>query len=148
MILDAIKNGLIRANEKGWDKTYWVFDIHGTIFKPTWSTGLSGEFYPYAKATLQYLSSREDIYMILWTCSPPDKVIAYARLFDDNGIFFDAFGENPEVTNTEYGNYENKMYMNVLFEDKAGFDPEREWRDVFDWFGLKQDAEGNWIPND
>jgi hypothetical protein len=29
-----------------------------------------------------------------------------------------------------YGCYDKKPYMNVLFEDKAGFDAETEWEPV------------------
>jgi hypothetical protein len=31
-----------------------------------------------------------------------------------------------------FGFYEQKFYFNVLFEDKAGFDPMREWKEVYD----------------
>jgi len=50
-----------------------------------------------------------------------------------NGINFDYVNENPEIpTNMEgYGNYDKKPYMNVLFEDKAGFLGEYDWSDVY-----------------
>jgi len=35
--------------------------------------------------------------------------------------------ENPEVLNLKYGCYDKKPYFNVVFEDKAGFDPMTDW---------------------
>lgn len=50
MITRAIKNCLENAKLKGWDKTNWAFDIHGTMLMPTFKTGVvSTVFYPYAR---------------------------------------------------------------------------------------------------
>lgn len=59
MITRAIKNCLENAKLKGWDKTYWAFDIHGTMLMPTFKSGVvSTEFYPYAKEVKQKLTMR------------------------------------------------------------------------------------------
>ena len=119
---------------RNWDKTYWVFDIHGTILKPNYEYGnIPKEFYPFAKETLQKISKMEDVVMILYTCSHPHENEQYIEYFKENDIHFDYINENPEIpTNLEgYGNYDKKPYMNVLFEDKAGFDGDNDWEDVF-----------------
>lgn len=119
---------------RNWDKTYWVFDIHGTILKPNYEYGnIPKEFYPFAKETLQKISKMEDVVMILYTCSHPHEIEQYIEYFKENDIHFDYINENPEIaTNLEgYGNYDKKPYMNVLFEDKAGFDGDNDWEDVF-----------------
>jgi hypothetical protein len=120
--------------KRNWDRTFWGFDIHGTILKPNYQYGNTpDEFYPMAKETLQYLSKLPDVVMFLYTCSHPHEVEEYVKLFESNDIHFKYVNENPEIPTDPkgYGNYDKKPYMNVLFEDKAGFDPETEWSEVY-----------------
>jgi hypothetical protein len=127
---------------RGWDKTYWVFDIHGTILKPNYEYGnIPKEFYPYAKETLQIISEMKDVVMILYTCSHPHEIEQYIEYFEENNINFDYINENPEITtNLEgYGNYDKKPYMNVLFEDKAGFDGNNDWEEVLNFLTTKKE---------
>jgi hypothetical protein len=132
MITRAIENCLANASIKGWTKIYWAFDIHGTILKPTYKGGvLSDEFYPYAKEVLQLLSKRTDVVRILYTCSYPSEIVHYLKYFESNGIHFDYVNENPDVCAGAYGHYDRKFYFNVLFEDKAGFDPLTDWEEVY-----------------
>lgn len=126
--------------KKGWDKTYWFFDLHSTVIKPNYEYGnIPKEFYPYAKEVLQMLSQRDDISLVIYTCSHPHEVQQYIEYFQENEIHFDFVNKNPEVSSVEggYGYYEDKPYMNVLFEDKAGFDPETEWLEVRDFLKNK-----------
>jgi hypothetical protein len=121
--------------KRNWDKTYWAFDIHGTILKPNYTYGNTpDEFYPMAKETLQLISKLSDVCMFLYTCSHPHEIEEYIELFKKNNINFQYINENPEVLTDPngYGCYDKKPYMNVLFEDKAGFDPETEWQEVYD----------------
>lgn len=121
--------------KRNWDRTFWGFDIHGTILKPNYQYGNTpDEFYPMAKETLQYLSKLPDVVMFLYTCSHPHEIEEYVKLFESNGIHFKYVNENPEIPTDPkgYGNYDKKPYMNVLFEDKAGFDPETEWSEVYE----------------
>ena len=131
MITKAITNCLQLWKSKAWAKTYWAFDIHGTILKPTFKGGeLSTEFYPYAKETLQLLTTKKDIVRILYTCSYPEELVEYLKYFKSHGIHFDYVNENPDVCAGAYGHYDNKFYFNILFEDKAGFDPMTDWEPV------------------
>lgn len=96
--------------------------------KPNWSeTDLPTEFYPLAKEALREISSRNDVICILFTCSHPSEIEKYLVYFKSHGIHFSYVNENPEVINKKYGNYSKKPYFNVLFEDKAGFDPYTDW---------------------
>ena len=132
MITRAIENCLYNARTKGWSKTYWAFDIHGTILKPTHKSGvLSTEFYPYAKEVLQLISRQPDIVRILYTCSYPNEITGYLRYFERYRIHFDYVNENPDVCAGAYGHYDRKFYFNVLFEDKAGFDPLTDWKEIY-----------------
>jgi hypothetical protein len=128
MITKAIKKAFHNAQTKGWEKTYWAFDIHETIMIPNWQAGnIPKDFYPHAKEVLQIISKRKDIVRILYSCSHPHEIAEYLDYFKSHDIYFDYVNENPEVVNIKYGCYDKKPYFNVLFEDKTGFDPEVDW---------------------
>ena len=65
-IITAIQKNHFEIKEKrGWDKTYWFFDIHGTVLKPNYQYGNTPkDFYPYAKETLQLITKLPDIWLI------------------------------------------------------------------------------------
>lgn len=126
--------------KRNWDRTYWFFDLHGTVLKPNYSYGNTPtEFYPFAKETLQFISKCADIVMCIYTCSHPHEINEYVELFKQNDIQFKYINENPEVTTQldGYGCYDKKPYMNVLFEDKSGFDPDVEWKEVLEYLQKK-----------
>lgn len=128
MITRAIRNALKRKEEKNWEKTYWAFDIHETMIHPNWTVEkVPLQLYPHVLDVLHMLSNREDIVLFLYTCSHPPEIAIYLDFFKEQGIHFAFVNENPEVVNFKYGNYEKKPYFNVLFEDKAGFDPNEDW---------------------
>ena len=131
MITRAIENCLRNAKARLWEKTYWAFDIHGTILKPNYKPNeISREFYPFAIDVLQILDKRKDIVKILYTCSYPIEIEQYVDLFSQHQIYFDHINQNPEVANGGYGYYQDKFYFNVLMDDKAGFDGETDWRAI------------------
>lgn len=138
--VNSIKINHFEYKEKRhWDKTYWFFDIHGTILKPNYTYGnIPKEFYPHAKEALQFISKLPDVCMVLYTCSHQHEINEYLSMFESEGIKFQYVNENPEVKTdlNGYGCYDKKPYINVLFEDKAGFDPETEWEEVLNF--LKQ----------
>lgn len=129
-VVKAIEKFYQDKEKRGWEKGFFFFDIHGTILKPNYSYGNTPkEFYPYAKETLQYISKLTDICMIIYTCSFPHEIEEYIKLFESYDIKFQYINENPEILTdiNGYGCYDKKPYMNVLFEDKAGFSGEEDW---------------------
>lgn len=131
----AIKICYEQQEKRGWDRLYFFFDIHGTILKPNYQYGnIPKEFYSNAKETLQLISKLPDVCMVLYTCSHPHEIEQYLEFFKENSIHFQYVNENPEVATdlNGYGCYDKKPYINVLFEDKAGFDPETEWLEVLE----------------
>lgn len=133
-VLKAIKTSLVEMEKRKWEKMYYYFDIHSTILKPNYTLdSMPDEFYPFAKEALIEISSKPYITMGLYTCSHPDEVEKYLKFFKDLGINFSYANVNPEVPSAGYGYYETKPYMNVLFEDKSGFDAEEEWKGVLDF---------------
>jgi hypothetical protein len=131
MVTRGIENCLRHAKERGWKKTYWAFDIHGTIVKPNFRRDeISREFYPGAVDVMQELSKRNEIVKILYTCSYPFEIQQYLEYFKQHGIHFDYINQNPEIPDGGYGYYQNKFYFNVLMDDKAGFDGETDWLEI------------------
>lgn len=131
MITKAMQKAFDLAKERSWEKTYWAFDIHETIIIPNYKYGdIPTEFYPFAKEVMQTISNREDICLIMYTCSHPNEIKEYLKLFEENGIKFEYINRNPEVQSEGYGYYEDKLYFNVLFEDKTGFDANNDWINV------------------
>ena len=133
---------------KEWYETYWVFDLHGTIMKPSYDLNdKSVKYYPFAKEVLQILSKRDDIKLIMWTSSYPLEIEYYNKIFIEDGILFDAINENPTISsnNGNFGYYEKKFYFNILFDDKATFDPENEWESIFNF--LMEYEKTNFLPN-
>lgn len=129
-----IKKMFNHAFQKKWYMTYWAFDIHGTILVPTFrKNSYDSEFYPYAKETLQLLTKRNDIIMILSTSSYPEEIEHYQKVFKENDIFFKYVNENPDIDSSKgnFGYYKDKFYFNASFEDKAGFSPEEEWEEIY-----------------
>jgi hypothetical protein len=138
-----LRNHFEYKEKRGWDKTYWFFDIHGTILKPNYTYGNTPkDFYPYAKETLQFLSNLPDVVMCIYTCSHPHEIEEYIQLFKNNDIHFKYVNENPEIKTdlNGYGCYDKKPYMNVLFEDKAGFSGEEDWLPILN---LLKEKYGN-----
>jgi hypothetical protein len=131
MITRAIQNCFQCAKDRKWNKTYWAFDIHGTILKPNYKRNeISKEFYPNAKEVMQLLSKRNDIVRILYTCSYPDEIDQYLAYFAEYDIHFDYVNINPDVADGAYGFYQHKFYFNVIMDDKAGFDGETDWTEI------------------
>jgi hypothetical protein len=143
-VVNQIRRTFKVSFEKEWYETYWAFDVHGTILKPTYNLNEKDlEFYPYAKEALQKISSRKDIIMILYTSSYPHEIEKYLAFFRRNNIKFDHVNENPGISSNmgNFGFYEQKFYFNVLFEDKAGFNPDKEWKQVLDLMEYYESSE-------
>ena len=67
-MIELIKTLKDKAKSKGWDETYWAFDLHKTLVKPSYKSGdKEYEWYPYAKECLQILTKRKDVCLILFT---------------------------------------------------------------------------------
>lgn len=115
---------------RGWDTVYFMIDLHGTIIpsgKTVHDIEDQMEFYPYAQEVLQYLSSRKDVVLILWSSIPPTRALKVLEWLHTNGVNFKYFNENPEAVSTKRSAFEGKFYFNVAIDDRAGFEPETDW---------------------
>lgn len=130
MIQKAVKRAFEKARQRGWKKLYFAFDIHDTIIKSNYDKSvLPTEIFVEAEYILKTISKRKDIIMILYSCSHPEELEKYVEFFKTKEIYFDHVNENPSIMTDHkgYGNYDKKMYFDVLIDDKAGFDPEIDW---------------------
>src|SRR5437868_14497863 len=119
--------------KKDWKKIYVAVDIHETIMVPTWSSELSNQYYPYAIDSLQLMSKRDDLCLILLTCSTQSNIDQYLNEFKSKNINFRYVNCNPEIENTTFANFTDKFYINVGLDDKFGFEPS-EWEHIYKYF--------------
>lgn len=132
-IIRAFESAFERKEEQGWEKIYVLVDIHDTIFKACYENEETYQMYPWAKATLQMLSFREDICLILWTSTYPNKINDYLKKFESWSISFNMINGNSEVSNTELSCFDYKPYFNVGIDDRFGFDPNEDWKILYNY---------------
>jgi len=133
-IIRALKKAYQDKEKRGWEKLYFFFDIHGTMIIPDYQDiSVPKKFYKYCIESLQIMVKQPEIVMILYTCSHPHEIIEYHKIFSKHGINFHHTNKNPEIVTKpgDYGCYDEKPYMNVIFEDKAGFSGEEDWELVY-----------------
>lgn len=148
MLINYIKKMFVRSFKKQYFETYWAIDLHGVVFKPNYRKDkLEADFYPWAKKTLQLMTLRKDIIMIINSSSYPDELEYYQKIFSENNIKFSYINENPEISTAKgnFGYYKDKFYFNVMLEDKAGFDPYIDWKLIYST--LKYQEISNNLPD-
>ena len=136
-IIKAFDSAFKRAQAKHWDYIYILIDVHGTIFWPSYFDKEKYEYYPYAKEVLQILSKDPKIKLILWTSSTTNSIVNYKIKMIYDKISFDYVNRNPEVerqsTDPSSLDLSEKFYFNVGIDDKFGFEPETDWKLIYDY---------------
>ena len=136
-IIKAFEAAFYRAKENNWDYIVVLIDIHDTIFKATYSKEDNYEYIGKAKDALQVMSARKDIKIILW--SSTFSKIQYILRLDKDNIIIDAFNRNIDgIENTEIACFDEKPYFNVGIDNAFGFDPERDWDDIYNYLSQLQ----------
>ena len=136
-IIRAFEAAFYRAKENNWDYIVVLVDIHDTIFKATYSKEDNYEYIGKAKDALQVMSARKDIKIILQ--SSTFSKIQYILRLDKDNIIVDAFNRNIDgIENTEIACFDEKPYFNVGIDNAFGFDPERDWDDIYNYLSQLQ----------
>ena len=136
-IIRAFEAAFYRAKENNWDYIVVLVDIHDTIFKATYSKEENYEYIGKAKDALQVMSARKDIKIILW--SSTFSKVQYILKLDKDNIIVDAFNRNIDgIENTEIACFDEKPYFNVGIDNAFGFDPERDWDDIYNYLSQLQ----------
>ena len=145
---DAFK----KRNERGYPYLYVAIDLHGTILTPDKCTlfqsadgadkpsecqcsiGVKDSApYLYAYETLKLISHEFPwIKLILWTSTKEADAAKYVLdLFATEGIKFWSINENPDFKGNAYADFSKKFCFDVVLDDKGGFDPNRDWFELF-----------------
>lgn len=136
-IIKAFEAAFYRAKENNWDYIVVLVDIHDTIFKATYSKEENYEYIGKAKDALQVMSARKDIKIILW--SSTFSKIQYILQLDKDNIIVDAFNRNIDgIENTGIACFDEKLYFNVGIDNAFGFEPERDWDDIYNYLSQLQ----------
>lgn len=136
-IIRAFEAAFYRAKENNWDYIVVLVDIHDTIFKATYSKEEKYEYIGKAKDALQVMSARKDIKIILWIST--FNKIQYILQLDKDNIIVDAFNRNiDEIENTGIACFDEKPYFNVGIDNAFGFEPERDWDDIYNYLSQLQ----------
>lgn len=136
-IAEAFKNAFKLKTQRSFDVIYVAVDLHGTILTPEYNKFNKGaKIYPHSPEVLSYLTKRKDIVLILWTSSYWEPIEEIIRIAAQKGIVFDYFNENPAEKSGELCDFSQKFYFNVLIDDKAGFDPQKDWLALRKYFNL------------
>jgi hypothetical protein len=127
MSLDnAIRKAYLYNKKVGRKKIYLAIDIHDTIAHSNYSDEMP-QVIPEAAAAIKEIQEFPEIVLILYSSSyKPQDHIEHFKL---NGLKFTYFNENPEICDTNTGDFSKKFFYNVLIDDKAGFEQE-DWIDV------------------
>ena len=133
--------GLIRQFIKSFElypTIYVTVDIHGTILIPSWSKTETYKYYPFAKKVMQMMSKRDNIKLIMWSCSHLEALNKYNNKFKEDGILFDFVNTNTDCKNSELCCFDMKHYTDVGFDDKFGFNPYIDWFKLYIYFIIKR----------
>jgi hypothetical protein len=124
-----------------WEKLFICVDLHDTIIQGKYSLNNEGaEYLPNAIKVLKNLSKRKDIVLILWTSSHVAPISKVQDKLEKQGVYFKYVNNNPECPNNELCDFFRKFYMNIIFDDKAGFEKD-------DWFLVEKELKriGEWL---
>ena len=132
MILRAVKNAYDKHSEK-YPHIFWKIDLHGVCLRSSYQSGeyewINDQVVPALKEIMKCPHSK----IILWSSCYDHEQQKIIEFFNKSGVRVDFFNENPMFANTEYGCFDQKFYFSILIDDKAGFDPDTEWKMIHDF---------------
>ena len=131
MLQDAIKRAFEKKIKRGWEKwprLFWAIDLHDVIIPGTYTRNNEGRcLYPHAEEVLRWLTDRKDMCIILYTSSHQDAIDDILAWLNKYHIRFDYVNCNPESTNNDLCDFSAKIYLDIMLEDKAGFEGMSDW---------------------
>lgn len=142
MILRAVKLAYEKHSEK-YPHIFWKIDLHGVCLRSSYKSGeyewINNDVVPALKEIMSCPHSK----IILWSSCYEHEQQKIIDFFNNSGIRVDFFNENPMFANTEYGCFDQKFYFSILVDDKAGFDPDTEWKLIHDFLVNKNKQSNN-----
>ena len=129
-----IRRAFETAKDRLWNKIYWAIDLHDTIVRINQENCdiTKIDYFPLAKEVLQYLTKRRDFCLILNSSTKTKDLNKWLKLLQKDGIKFDYINCNPEIVGSDCStaNFSEKLYCNILLDDKAGFEGNTDWFNV------------------
>lgn len=132
MIIKAIERAYKKAKEKQWDKLYWAIDLHGTCLKSNYELDKHEWINDDVRNCMDHILHLPESKVIIWTSTDINQKESVKDLLEEAGCI-SYWNCNPEVSNTETGCFDEKFYFDILLDDKAGFDPEIDWKVIKNW---------------
>jgi hypothetical protein len=130
MIVKAVERAYRVMAERGYDTVYWAVDLHGVCLASNYASGgyqwLNGD----VPRVLKLLSDRPENKIILWSSVYPEEKSDIIGFFRHHGIEVWDFNGNDSEPNTKVSCFNEKFYFSVLLDDKAGFDPDTDWKAI------------------
>ena len=136
-IIKSIERAYSLLQERNWDTIYWAIDLHGTCIKSNYVSGEYEWINEDARKCLELISNLIESKIIIWTSCHQFEFINIDEFFEKNYIFISYINYNPEVSNTKTGCFDKKFYFSVLLDDKAGFDPDTDWKLIYEYLKNK-----------
>jgi hypothetical protein len=130
-ILRAIERAYRVSHERQWDRVYWALDLHGTCLASNYQAGTYAWLTDDCGPVLSALSAFPETHLILWSSLHPADKLGVSQFFSDAGVRITDINRNPLEQSTATGCFDEKFYMSVIVDDKAGFDPV-EWPAVLE----------------
>lgn len=145
MIIRAVKAAYEKHSEK-YPHIFWKIDLHGVCLRSSYQSGeyewINDDVVPALKQIMNCPHSK----IILWSSCYEHEQSKIIEFFNNSGVRVDFFNENPLFGNTEYGCFDQKFYFSILIDDKAGFDPDTEWKIITD-FLIEADKKNDNLLN-
>ena len=138
-IIKSIERAYSLLQERNWDTIYWAIDLHDTCIKSNYVSGEYEWINEDVVKCLQLISNLPNRVMILYSSTYPEEAFKILEFFSNHKIYINYFNNNLSVENTKTGCFDIKFYFSVLLDDKAGFDPETDWKLIYEYLKSKNE---------
>lgn len=138
-IIKAVERAYSLLQERNWDTIYWAIDLHGTCIKSNYVSGEYEWINEDALKCLQLISNLKETKIIIWSSLYRSEKFKIWVWLSEQGIEILNFNSNDSIKNTETGCFDKKFYFSVLLDDKAGFDPDTDWKLIYEYLKNKND---------
>jgi len=125
-----------------WPNIYFCIDLHDVILQGKYKLNNDAAgYFPNCFNVLRQLNKHPDFVLILWTSGHIGPTAKVLEDLEKEGIHFKFVNENKDCPDDHLCNFSKKFYMNILLDDKAGFEG------ATDWFLVEKELRriGEWI---
>lgn len=137
-IIKAIERAYAVMKERNYENIYWAIDLHGVCLKSNYKSGNYKWINEDVKECLQLISSLKENKIIIWSSCYPKEWWENIGDWLSKQIYHDfLFNYNPYIQNTDTGCFDRKFYFSILLDDKAGFDPDTDWKLIYEYLKNK-----------